>query len=85
MEYSLKEFLGKNFKYLHQFNSFIRYLNEDDKIEFEKEVRTMSLNILFFTISIKKRDISLEVALHREMVENRMQENWDRYFQNFGK
>jgi uncharacterized protein (TIGR02413 family) len=45
----------------------------------------MSLNILFFTISIKKRDISLGEALHREMVENRMQENWDRYFQNIGK
>ena len=45
----------------------------------------MTLTIFFFTISIKKRNISLEEALHTEVVERRMQESMDRYIQIMGK
>ncbi|MGM0900162.1 MAG: YrzI family small protein [Bacillota bacterium] len=38
----------------------------------------MTLNILFFTITIKKREISLEEAVHDEMVEKMYEENKDR-------
>ncbi|MDM5329582.1 YrzI family small protein [Neobacillus sp. CF12] len=45
----------------------------------------MNVNILFFTISIKKRDVSLEEAIHREMVEKSMQENKERYIHFIGR
>ncbi|PAE43634.1 YrzI family small protein [Bacillus sp. 7884-1] len=45
----------------------------------------MALNILFFTIIIKPRKVTLEEAIHREMVEKRMQENLDRYFHMMGR
>ncbi|WP_404329356.1 YrzI family small protein [Mesobacillus maritimus] len=38
----------------------------------------MTLNILFFTITIKKREISLEEAVHDEVVEKMYEENKDR-------
>ncbi|WP_353611401.1 YrzI family small protein [Bacillus sp. FJAT-27251] len=41
----------------------------------------MTLNILFFTITIKKREISLEEARHNEMVEKLLEENRDRQAQ----
>jgi uncharacterized protein (TIGR02413 family) len=34
----------------------------------------MTLNLILFTISIKKRESSLEEELHNQMVENHMQE-----------
>jgi uncharacterized protein (TIGR02413 family) len=52
---------------------------------FEKEEKPVNVNILFFTISIKKRDVSLEEAIHREVVEKRMQENRERYIQLIGR
>ncbi|MFP7298473.1 YrzI family small protein [Neobacillus niacini] len=45
----------------------------------------MTLNILFFTIIIKPRKISLDEAIHRELVEKRMQEKWDRYIHRMGR
>ncbi|WP_081954298.1 YrzI family small protein [Neobacillus niacini] len=45
----------------------------------------MTLNIFFFTISIKKRDLSLDEAIHREVVEKRMQESMDRNIQIMGR
>jgi uncharacterized protein (TIGR02413 family) len=38
----------------------------------------MTLNILFFTITIKKRVITLEDALRQEMVEKIYEENKNR-------
>lgn len=38
----------------------------------------MTLNILFFTITIKKREISLDEAIHDQMVEKMYQDNKDR-------
>ncbi|MED3563197.1 MULTISPECIES: YrzI family small protein [Bacillus] len=38
----------------------------------------MTLNILFLSITIKKRRISVEEAIHQEMVEKIYQENKDR-------
>ncbi|SEM30933.1 tandem small hypothetical protein [Mesobacillus persicus] len=38
----------------------------------------MTLNILFFTITIKKRQSTLEEALHDQMVEKMYQENQER-------
>lgn len=38
----------------------------------------MTLNILFFTITIKKREISLEEAVHDQMVEKMYEDNKDR-------
>jgi uncharacterized protein (TIGR02413 family) len=35
----------------------------------------MTLNIIFFTITITKREISLEEALHNEKVEEIYEEN----------
>ena len=51
----------------------------------EEGGKTMTLTIFYFTISIKKRDISLHEAIHRELVEKRMQENMDRYIQMMGR
>lgn len=45
----------------------------------------MNVNILFFTISIKKRDVSIDEAIHRKMVEKRMQENKERYIHIMGR
>jgi uncharacterized protein (TIGR02413 family) len=45
----------------------------------------MTLNIFFFTICIIKREISLDEAIHREVVEKRMQESLDRYIQMMGR
>ncbi|MFJ5759523.1 YrzI family small protein [Neobacillus sp. NPDC093182] len=45
----------------------------------------MTITIFFFTISIKKRDISLDEAIHRKAVEKRMQESMDRYIQYMGR
>jgi uncharacterized protein (TIGR02413 family) len=45
----------------------------------------MTLTIFFFTISIKKREFSLDEAIHSEVVEKRMQENMDRYIQMMGR
>jgi uncharacterized protein (TIGR02413 family) len=38
----------------------------------------MTLNILFFTITIKKREISLDEAIHDQMVEKMYEDNKDR-------
>ncbi|MEH7443158.1 YrzI family small protein [Bacillus sp. JJ1122] len=38
----------------------------------------MTLSILFFTITINKRKISLEEICHNEMVEKMMEENRSR-------
>jgi uncharacterized protein (TIGR02413 family) len=38
----------------------------------------MTLNILFFTITIKKREISLDEAIHDQMVEKIYEDNKDR-------
>ncbi len=38
----------------------------------------MTLNILFFTITIKKRKVSLEEAVHQELVEKLYEHNKDR-------
>jgi uncharacterized protein (TIGR02413 family) len=38
----------------------------------------MTLNILFFTIIIKKHEISVEEAVHLEMVKRLYEENKDR-------
>nr|WP_263327001.1 YrzI family small protein [Neobacillus sp. Marseille-Q6967] len=38
----------------------------------------MTLNLLFFTITIKKREISIEEAVHQEMVKRLYEENKDR-------
>ncbi|MCM2531568.1 YrzI family small protein [Neobacillus pocheonensis] len=38
----------------------------------------MTLNILFFSITIKRRKISLEEADHQEMVKKLYEENKDR-------
>ncbi|MGG3469336.1 YrzI family small protein [Neobacillus pocheonensis] len=38
----------------------------------------MTLNILFFSITIKKRNMSLEEAVHQEMVEKLYEQNKDR-------
>lgn len=38
----------------------------------------MTLNILFFTITIKRRQSTLEEALHNQMVEKIYQENQER-------
>jgi uncharacterized protein (TIGR02413 family) len=45
----------------------------------------MTLNIFFFTISIIKRGISLDEAIHREVVEERMRESMERYIQMMGR
>lgn len=45
----------------------------------------MTLTIFFFTISIKKREISLDEAIHREVVERRMEESVDRNYQLMGR
>jgi uncharacterized protein (TIGR02413 family) len=38
----------------------------------------MTLNILFFSITIKRRTLSLEDAIHQEMVEKLYEQNKDR-------
>lgn len=38
----------------------------------------MTLNILFFSITIKKRNVSPEEAMHQEMVEKLYEQNQDR-------
>lgn len=38
----------------------------------------MTLNILFFTITLKKREHSLEEELHNQIVENLYEENRSR-------
>ncbi|MEH7109546.1 MULTISPECIES: YrzI family small protein [Bacillaceae] len=40
----------------------------------------MTLNILFLTITIARRQKSLEEALHQEMVEKLYEENKDRQY-----
>lgn len=45
---------------------------------FLKEVIYMTLNILFFTITIKKRKKSFEEARHQEMVEKLYEQHKDR-------
>lgn len=42
----------------------------------------MTLNLLFFTVSIKKRLIAPEEALHEEMVEKLYEEHKDRLISN---
>lgn len=42
---------------------------------------TMTLSLFFFTVSINKRELTLDEAIHREKVEKRMQESRDRYLQ----
>jgi uncharacterized protein (TIGR02413 family) len=51
----------------------------------EEGGKTMTLTIFYFTISIKKRNISLEEEIHRELVEKRMQESMDRYLRIMGR
>jgi uncharacterized protein (TIGR02413 family) len=38
----------------------------------------MTLNIIFFSITIKKRKVSTEEAVHQEMVEKLYEQNKDR-------
>lgn len=38
----------------------------------------MTLNFLFFTLTIKKREVSVEEAVHQEMVKRLYEENKDR-------
>ncbi|MBV7505907.1 YrzI family small protein [Bacillus sp. sid0103] len=38
----------------------------------------MTLNIIFFSITIKKRKVSTEEAIHQEMVEKLYEQNKDR-------
>ncbi|MDN3018619.1 YrzI family small protein [Paenibacillus sp. BSR1-1] len=38
----------------------------------------MTLNILFFSITIKKRNVTLEEAVHQEQVEKLYEQNKDR-------
>ncbi|MEH7082096.1 YrzI family small protein [Neobacillus drentensis] len=38
----------------------------------------MTLNIIFFSITIKKRKVSIEEANHQEMVEKLYEQNKDR-------
>ncbi|WP_223591264.1 YrzI family small protein [Neobacillus bataviensis] len=38
----------------------------------------MTLNILFFSITIKKRNVTLEEAVHQELVEKLYEQNKDR-------
>jgi uncharacterized protein (TIGR02413 family) len=38
----------------------------------------MTLNILFFSITIKKREVSLQEAVNQEMVEKLYEQNKDR-------
>ncbi|MFZ7945485.1 MULTISPECIES: YrzI family small protein [Bacillaceae] len=38
----------------------------------------MTLNILFFSITFKKREVSLEEAVHQEMVEKLYDQTKDR-------
>ena len=38
----------------------------------------MTLNILFFSITIKKRNVSLEEAVNQEMIEKLYEEHQDR-------
>lgn len=45
----------------------------------------MTLNIFFFTIIIKPRKVTLDEAIHGEMVEKRMQENLERYTFKMGR
>lgn len=40
----------------------------------------MTLHILFFTITIKKRELSVEEVLHSEMVRKIQEEHRDRRF-----
>ncbi|WP_313803205.1 YrzI family small protein [Cytobacillus sp.] len=40
----------------------------------------MTLNILFFTITIKKRNVSMEEVLHNQMVKKIHEQNRDRQF-----
>jgi uncharacterized protein (TIGR02413 family) len=76
----------KSSKIPQQFTTFKRYLDENDKIiKLGEGGITMTLTIFFFTISIKKRELSLEEDIHREVVERRMQENVDRNFQMMGR
>jgi uncharacterized protein (TIGR02413 family) len=35
----------------------------------------MTLNLLFFTITLKKREVTLEEELHNQVVENLYEEN----------
>lgn len=47
-----------------------------------KEVKPiMTLNVIFFTITIKKRKVSVEEALHNELVMKIYEENHDRHMQ----
>jgi uncharacterized protein (TIGR02413 family) len=43
----------------------------------------MNLNIFFFTITIKKRKLSLEEVAHEEMVKLLYEENKDRIISRF--
>ncbi|EKN63815.1 hypothetical protein BABA_24175 [Neobacillus bataviensis LMG 21833] len=43
-----------------------------------KEVVEMTLNILFFSITIKKRKMSFEEAAHQEMIEKLYEKNKER-------
>ena len=38
----------------------------------------MTLNILFFSITIKKRNVTFEEAVHQELVEKLYEQNKDR-------
>ncbi len=44
----------------------------------KKEVKIMTLNILFLTITIKKRKVSAKEAAHQEMVDKLYEQNRDR-------
>ncbi|MEW9107859.1 YrzI family small protein [Cytobacillus gottheilii] len=45
----------------------------------------MTLNILFFTVTIHKRKLTTEDALREEMCHKLMEENRDRQFSLYGR
>jgi uncharacterized protein (TIGR02413 family) len=76
---------GKSLNLPQHFTIFKRYLDESDKNKTWRRRKKMTLTIFFFTISIKKREISLDEAIHGEVVERRMQESAVRNFQMMGR
>jgi uncharacterized protein (TIGR02413 family) len=53
-------------------------LLQHDTKEFLRRWLDMTLNILFFSITIKKRNMSLQEAAQQEMVEKLYEQNKDR-------
>ena len=45
---------------------------------FKGGVPAMTLNLVFFSLTIKKREVNLKEAVHQEMVEKLYEQNKDR-------